>query len=142
MLPLPQRNQPNWPQVVIAAEAEQEPFQDVTIVTAKGLFVNLALESAADLVYTEGHTLTTEKVRAIAIAMIAERKVMVQEHVRINSEGITVCLDVPNIDDETVQWIALDRLAKSLDHLDGCVGVVTFSGDLVFDIKDVVSLMP
>jgi hypothetical protein len=106
------------------------------------MFVTLALESAADLVYKEGHALSYEKVRAIACAMIAERKVMVQEHVRVNTEGITVCIDVPNVDGEAVQWKALDRLASALDSLDGSVGVVTFSTDLIFELHEVSALLP
>lgn len=131
----------NWPNVVFAAEAAQEPFEDVNIITALGLFVDTAFQAAADLVYTEGHTLTQEKVQSVAFAMIADRKIMVQEHVRVNADGITVCINVPDVNDEAVQWQALDRVASALDSLNGCTGVVVFSDNLYFNVNQVTATL-
>lgn len=127
----------DWPRVIFAAEATDEPFEDVNVVTAKAAFVNLALQAAADILHTEGHTLTTEKVQKIACALVEARKVMVQEHVRVNQDGITVCINVEDIEAETVPWKALDYVARALDSLNGGQGVVVFSDNLQFTISEV-----
>jgi hypothetical protein len=134
-------HQHNASEVFSLAQASNEPFRDVMITTARSFFVKLAYEAAADLVYREGHTLSEEKVHAVAVAMIADRKLMVQEHVRVSGPNITVCLDIDNVDGDDVMWLALDRVASALDQLDGESGVVTYGADLVFTVDQVSWLM-
>lgn len=134
---LHQHNPVRWAEVVIAAEAAKEPFEDVTIVTARSCFADLALQAAADLVYKQGHALTDNKVKAIAQSLIASQKICVQEHVRINEDGIIVCLDVADTQDEYVMWRALDLLADALDKLNGKTGVVVYGEDLRFTLGEV-----
>jgi hypothetical protein len=129
-----------WPEVVIAAAAANEPFEAVTIITAKSLFLDTAMQAAADICHNEGHTLTEDKVTRVAYALIAANKIMVQEHVRVNSDGITVCLNVDDVDGEDVPWVALDYVARSLDALNGTHGVVTFSDNLQFSVDQTTSL--
>jgi hypothetical protein len=128
-----------WPEVVIAAASAREPFEDVVIVTARSQFIDLAFQAAADIVHTEGHALTQDKVHKVACTLIAAQKIVVQEHVRINSEGITVCLNVDDVNGEDIPWQALDYVARALDSLNGMHGVVLFSTDIQFTIAD---LMP
>lgn len=132
-----QHNPSKWAEVVIAAESAKEPFEDVTIVTAKSAFVDLAYQAAADLIYRQGHALTDEKVNAIARTLIGTQKVAVREHVSVSEAGITVCLNVADVNDEYVLWRAMDLLAKALDQLDGKTGVVAFSDDLMFSLSEV-----
>jgi hypothetical protein len=129
-----------WPDVVIAAESSNEPFQEVTIVTARGMFLDVAMQAAAHICHEEGHTLTQDKVTKIARTLIAAEKIMVQEHVRVNSEGITVCLNVEDVEHEDVAWLAFDRVAQALDSLNGTHGVVTFGDNLRFSVDQATSL--
>lgn len=129
-----------WPEVVFAAEAAKEPFEDVTIVTARSVFLDVALQAAAHICVEEGHALSEDKVMKVARTLIAAQKIVVQEHVRINPEGITVCLNVEDVDGEDVPWKALDYVARALDSLNGAHGVVLFSDDLRFTEDQAISL--
>jgi hypothetical protein len=136
----PRLDAAKWPEVVIAAEASREPFEDVTIVTARSAFLDLALQAAAHICVEEGHTLSQDKVMKVARTLIAAEKIVVQEHVRVSAEGITVCLNVEDVEGEEVPWTALDYVARALDSLNGSHGVVVFSGDLKFTEDQATSL--
>lgn len=131
----------DWPRVIFAAEAANEPFEDVSIITAKTAYVDLAFQAAADILHTEGHALTSEKVQKVACALVETQKIMVQEHVRINDDGISVCINADDIEDENVTWKALDYVAKALDSLNGNHGVVVFSDDLQFSLSEVPAIL-
>jgi hypothetical protein len=125
---------------VIAAEASNEPFEDVTIITARSLFLDVALQAGAHICVEEGHSLSPDKVMKVARTLIAAGKIMVQEHVRVNADGITVCLNVEDVDGEDVPWTALDYVARALDSLNGAHGVVLFSDNLQFTEDQATSL--
>lgn len=132
-----QHNAPKWHDVVFAAEAANEPFEDITIVTTRSEFVDLACVAAADIVHRVDPSPSEDKIRLVASKLIAAHKIAVQEHVTIDATGITVCIDVPDIDADTVPCQALGYVARALDILDGSFGTVTFSGDIRYNISDV-----
>lgn len=138
MISLHQHNVSN---VLSYAHSTNEQFEDVTVITAQSFFVNLAYQAAADVVFNEGLFLSLETVHAVALAMIAEHKLVVQEHVRVSEAGITVCIDVIDVHAEDVMWRALDRVASALDSLNGDHGVVVYGSDLMFDVEQTTPLM-
>lgn len=127
----------SWPDVVIAAAASHESFEDVTIVTARSSFADLAMEAAADICVREGHTLSEEKVLAVAQALITGNKIEVRESVCVNAGVITACINVPSTEAEDVPWKALEMVASALDQLNGHDGVVVFSDSLRFTLAEV-----
>lgn len=131
----------NWPNLYFAASAFRDPFEDVTVVTAKSEFVNLVYKAAADAVYNHDCSLTTKRVSIVAEALIRTEKIYVQECVTVNQAGITVCLDVPSVEGDDVMWKALDFVSKALDQLAGDYGTVFFSDPLKFTLDDVSSFM-
>lgn len=121
-----------WSNVIFAAEAAREPFEDATIITAQNHFLETVLQSAAEIVLLAGHALTETKVHDVAHTLVSTDKVAVREHVRVDDTGISVCIDVDAADDEDTMWIALDYVAKALDQLQGAQGTVFFGEDLRF----------
>ena len=133
--------QHNASEVLSLAHATNEQFEDVTVITARGALIELAYQAAADLICKHELSLTTELVQMVATTIVEQNKIKIQEYVQVSDQGITVCIDVDDINGDTVMWSALDRVAKALDSLNGSVGTVTYGGDLTFDPDHIKQLM-
>lgn len=132
---------PSWSDLYFYADAAREPFEDVTVVTARSQYFDLVYQIAADSVYRHTGMLSTSAVEPVAMALIASRKVHVQEHVRVDSTGITVCLDVPDTTNDDMMWRALDLVQQALDQLNGDEGTVYFGEDLWFSPEQTIKQM-
>lgn len=131
-----QNNTLDWTQVYFTAEAEREPFEDVNVITAKAEYVNRAELAAVELLMEQKIECTAQNVSRLSRTLIATSKVFVQEFVRIDEDGtITVCIDVPDLQDDLVMWRALDYVAKALDQLDNKEGTVYFGEPIRFPVS-------
>lgn len=138
MTALQQHNAIDWPGVYFAAEAEREPFEDVNVITARAEYVNRAELAAVELLTEQGLVCNLQNISQLARTLIATSKVFVQEFVRIEQDGtITVCIDVPTLQSDTVMWRALDYVAKAIDQLDHKEGTVYFSEQIRFPVSAV-----
>ena len=130
-------NRIEWADAYFTASADNEPFEDVSIVTAKSAYAELAYTAAADILLrqstkTSNFQLYQGDVLECAARIINEGKVFVQEHVKVTPEGISICINAANVEDEDVVWRALDLLADALGELDGAQGTVYFGEELRF----------
>lgn len=130
-------NRIKWADLYFTACSEKEAFEDVTIVTAKSEYANLAFQAAADLMLQTSHEIIQKDVLRAAQVIMDAGKVHVQEYVKVNEVGITVCINAVSVDDEEVVWRALDMLADALQHLDGSHGTVYFGNNLYFSSAEV-----
>lgn len=133
-------NQPDWPSVIFAAEREKEPFEDVQVVTARCEYVNLAYQAATEMLQSNQQS-NIATLHALAKTLIATQKLHIQEYVRVDQTGITVCLNVRSTEHDDVMWLALDRVSAALNQLDGDHGVVFFGPELRFSLSEVSSLL-
>jgi hypothetical protein len=126
----------SWPDVYLTAEADQEHFEDVSILSLKGYYTEKVYDQAIADVGCEDAEKLMKRVRQI----INEGQTYVQEHVKISSSGMRVVLDCENVNNEEVLWSALDMLASAMERLDGHHGKVSFSALRAFTLTDVVWL--
>lgn len=120
---------------------ENDQFLDVVVITARAALVNFAYETAADLIYKHNHSLTLQAVYNVAVSLIRDRKVSIDERVIVTSNAITVLIDVDDINSEEVTWEAIKRVADALDCLNGRQGTVVNSDPLPITIEQVLPLM-
>lgn len=124
----------NWQAVYFAAQAEDIPFQDVTLVTTGSEFFLAAHEAAAHLVYQENKVLTEEVVNATALALIADGKIFTREYVRVKDGHTTVCMFRESVDDDDAKWQAVNMIAQATDVIGLSDGVVYFGYDIRYQI--------
>jgi hypothetical protein len=92
-----------WADILLAADAASEPFQDVHVVTLKSYFLDVVYEQAINEVISTGFKFTEPVIRSIARMIIEKYPPSVSERVIFSSDGhITVVVDVPQVDDDTV----------------------------------------
>lgn len=135
-------NRIEWTAAYFTASAENEAFQDVSIVTAKSTYLDLACNAAAELLLTQSIGPTNFKLYHADVLLYAshlmnQNKIFVQEHVSVTAEGISICVNAVNVDDEDVVWRALDLLADALRELDGARGIVYFGDILRFKSSEI-----
>lgn len=130
-------NRIKWAELYFTACAEHEVFEEVSIVTAKSEYANLAFQAAAEVVLeSTGDISQTELLKASAFIM-DERKVHVQECVTVDSNGMSVCINATSVDDDDAVWRALDMIADALQHLGNDHGTVYFGEKLHFSSAEV-----
>lgn len=128
----------SWPEVIFAAVAADDPFEDIQIITARTQLVNLAYAAAADYLHGLNIALTEASVTAFAISLIAQQKLYVQESVEVGESGIVVCVNTQNVDSDDTTFRALDLVQRALDQLDDAMGIVHFGEHLQFSISELV----
>lgn len=130
-------NRIEWADAYFTASADKEPFEDVHIVTAKSVYLDLAYTAAADIVYNTYNRIISDEVFKVAHRLMDEKKIHVQEHVKVSEEGISVCINATNINDDDVMWRGLDMLADALHYLNGSQGTVYFNNPLHFSSSEI-----
>lgn len=130
-------NRIEWADLYFTACSEKETFDDVAIVTAKSEYTNLAFQAAADLMLRTSRNITQTEVLQTAAFIMDAGKIHIQEYVKVNDNGITVCINATSVEDEDAVWRALDMLADALQHLDGSYGTVYFGDELHFSSSEV-----
>ena len=141
MLQLSSNHSVDWSSAIFAADALGEPFDDITIQSTRNVFIERALEAAADVLHESAITLTTENVPRVAAVMVGTGKIHVQESVVVGDQGITVTVNVGDIDNEESAYRAMRLVADALDHLDGAHGTMYFGQELKYSLSDVPELL-
>jgi hypothetical protein len=94
----------NWPDIVFAAEADREWFDEVTVVTLKSHYYDKVYDFAWNSINNPNQLEDTAK------AVMDNGTIVVQEYIKINDEyGVEICLDRDKITDRVVEE-ALDLL--------------------------------
>ncbi|MGZ8924307.1 MAG: hypothetical protein ACXW2E_00355 [Nitrososphaeraceae archaeon] len=102
----------SWPDLCIEAESSGEQFKDVRIVTA----LNEFNEKVLDFVIGNMLSATTiNDVDCIIDRILVENTIDVVEKADILCEPPYVCLNVPEINDETI-WKAFGLIQMALDN--------------------------
>lgn len=134
-------NRIEWADAYFTASANKEPFEEVSIVTAKSMYLELAYTAAVDIMLKQASNVTPSFIQSAMIAyadyIMNEGKVYVHEHVKVADEGISICINAVDVDDEDVVWRALDMLADALRELDGAQGTVYFGDPLRFSCSEI-----
>lgn len=104
-----------WANIVLSAEAFQEPFEQVNVVTLRSHFLDAVFEQAFDELMQDGvwsDDLFASKARSI----IETNPPHVFEHVVFSPDGaITVVIDIPEIGEDTV-FDVMEMLANAMDQ--------------------------
>jgi len=119
MIPSPQHHQSQnkifWPTLLFEAEAQHEPFEKMTIVTAKSEYLIKAREMALTHFLQQHISYTDEDINKLAVSLVKENKIQVFESVKITEDNVFVCIDVDVIDDDTI-WAALDMVYEAIEN--------------------------
>lgn len=130
-------NRIEWSDVYFAASANTEPFEDVSIVTAKSVYLDLVYMAAADIVIAHQGRIISKEVFRVAQYLMDEQKIFTQEQVKVTPDGISIIINAVDINNDDVMWRALDMLADALLHLDGSHGIVYFNEPLHFSSNEI-----
>jgi len=88
----------NWPDLVFAAEANKEWFEEVTVVTLKSHYYAKAYEAAWSQINNP------DKLDETAQDIMASGSIKVQEYIKIsNNLDVEICLDREKISDSVVE---------------------------------------
>lgn len=123
-----------WPELIFYAEANNEPFKDIRIVTAQTKYVSIANDIFANTISSGARISNRWEYNARAI--INMQKHSVHEYVKVDKGEIEVCINVPVLDEDATSQ-ALDMVTITLNQLDGMDGVVYFSDKLTFTTADI-----
>lgn len=105
----------SWPDVYIAAEAEHEPFTNLTVVTAKSELLITARSSALLQLIEKNKPTSPEAIDKLAQHLVDTQQVQVREHAYIKADSTFVCMDVDKIDDEST-WQALNVVYEAISN--------------------------
>jgi hypothetical protein len=120
-----------WADVVLAAEAASETFEDVHVVTLRSYFLDVVYDQAILRFLDTGKAWDEAEITAIATLIIETSPPKVSERVIFSDDGlITVVIDVPKITNETV-FPAMSLLSKAYDQ-QRINGIVSLGPDRVF----------
>lgn len=132
----------DWADVIFTASAMDEPFEDVTIKSARDEFTEIALKAAADLMHGEKLTLENlTHIGFVAATLVNQGKISIQESVTVTSTGITVVVDVPSVEDDMAAYRAMTLVAEALDQLDGNHATVYFGQPFKFSLYQVPGIL-
>lgn len=135
-------NRIEWADAYFMASADNQPFEDVLLVTAKRVYCDLAATAAVDIIRrsstnTAWRTVSPIDVYKTASQIMDEGKVFVHEYARVDDHGIQVCINAASVEDDDVMWRALDMLADALKYLEGHHGTVYFGEELRFQSTEI-----
>lgn len=113
---LPQNNI-SWPELMIAAESNNEVFEDVRIVTAKSQYFEDVYELAIMKLVNQSKNIDFDinAINQTAKEIIHEYAPYISEYAEITPEGSTVCINVEQITDDNV-WDAFGLLYKAIEN--------------------------
>lgn len=114
-------NEISWPAVYIAAESEQEPFTNLTVVTAKSELLVTARSTALTELLKKNKTASPEAIDRLAQQLVDNKLVEVYEHAHILEDSTVVCMDIEVIDDDSI-WQALDVVYEAISNGGNWVG--------------------
>jgi len=96
----------NWPELIFLAEAEQEWFEEVTIITLKTHYQTLVYDRAWE------QTESLEGLNSRARDIMNSKSIQVQEYIKTNDDSsVEVCIDHDEITDQVVDEV-LNLLAE------------------------------
>jgi hypothetical protein len=130
------RNNLCWPEVYFAAEADNEEFEDVKIVTLKSYLVDKAHDIAiSDHNFVVGVDSDTT-LRSIVGRILNTDLLREAPHVDVSAAGILVVMDCEIIDDDTI-FPALDMVLSALKKLNGAYGIITFGPTVSYSATEI-----
>ena len=111
---------PNWTDLTLLAESNQEAFAKANIITLKAHYREMVYERAFDRAAREGITVDKifSTIEDYAIEIMNRGTVSVQPFVSIDDECITICINEDRIEDDTIQR-AMDMLLEVDDLTPG-----------------------
>jgi len=103
----------NWSSTVFYAEAEQEQFTEVKIITLKAHFLQEVQDIAVDNINfrNKKESDLDDAIYYKSMELINENRISVQQFVDVQQDQIVVCLNIEEINDDTIM-LALDTLAN------------------------------
>lgn len=130
-----------WPELMFYAEANNEPFENITVVTAQTRYVDAANNIACDLLNAGSisEDISDSGERSLdkaVVRIINDQKHSVYETVVVDKDGIRVCINVAALD-EAAMAEALNRVEFALSELHGQHGVIFFGEELTFTTADI-----
>ena len=99
----------DWANLVFFAEAHEEPFQEVSVITLKSHYNDLCHEQAV----VQVHHFNDRTIHSRAIIIMNSGTVSVQEFVNVNEDrSVVIAIDADTITDHEVD-VALGYLAEA-----------------------------
>lgn len=120
-----------WSQLYFAAEAQQEQFTDVHVVTTRADYAEKLFDQLANRTHINSHGNLNEQLLEIH----NERIVETCERVDIHNRQIRVVVNVSEIDEQAT-YKALRYVADALDKTGGEDGTVTFSPRFTYETHE------
>lgn len=109
------QNKINWSTLMFEADSSKEPFENMTIVTAKSEYIIKAKDEAFNYLMNHQNRITYSEIDDLSLVYMKENNIQVFESASLTDDGIYVCLNVDVIDDEAI-WLALDLVYKAIEN--------------------------
>ncbi len=123
----------DWAQVYFSADAYQEAFTDVRLVTIKSEYLNAVQEQAIDIVGCCDETLMREAAKQIVL----NKQISIKEYVTVNNKGdIKVAIMSDQVDSVDAWMRSLDLVSQALSQLNGQSGTIEFGESIYFNVSD------
>lgn len=106
-----------WANTCLLAEAEQEKFEDVEVITTKAFYADKLAEFALSRLWTRGIQPTSLAMRMAIARIHLDNDIEVYEHVYMAGNTRLVVVYADRIDDDAI-YKAFELLAKTIDE--GC----------------------
>ena len=119
----------SWSDLIFTADADNELFSNMRIVTAKSEFIAKAQELALNQLYRKNGTLLDSEIDRVTADIIKTTDIKVYESASVSDEAITVCINDAVITDDTI-WKALDMVYTAIK----AGGTWTSNVPLVFEM--------
>lgn len=125
-----------WSSVVIAAAGTNEAFDEVQVVTLRSIWTDQVCDAVINLI---GIVNNPVDLLEHATRWIESRPPQyLHEQVTISDDGITVVLDVDEVDDDAV-FKAMQAISQAMETLDGCHGTAVVGSGRVMTSADFLS---
>lgn len=109
------QNKINWPTLMFEADSSKEPFENMTIVTAKSEYIVKAKDEAFNYLMNHQPNFTYSEIEELGSTYLKTNNIQVFESASLTEDGVFVCLNVDVIDDEAI-WLALDMVYKAVEQ--------------------------
>jgi len=109
------QNKINWPTLMFEADSSKEPFENMTIVTAKSEYILKAKDQAFNYLMSHQHKIKYSEIDDLSSVYMKENNIQVYESASLTDNGVFVCLNVDVINDEAI-WLALDMVYKAVEQ--------------------------
>lgn len=123
--------------LILHAERDQWAFEDVSIITTKGYFLDRAVELLPGELLARNNALD---IKDRVSDVIVNRSLTVSEFVDFTTTPLTVCMNVDRIGDDEV-YRAADMVIEAIDKMNGARGTIHFGSELSYTPDEVLPLL-